>query len=327
MRTICWGILSTANIGVKKVIPAMQESKICRVLAIASRERSRAQEFARQLGISRAYGSYQELLRDPEIDAVYNPLPNHLHLPWTLEAARAGKHILTEKPAGLNAHEVEEMARQCERSKVKFMEAFMYRLHPQWIRVRELVESGRIGKLSAVQSFFSYRNLDYSNIRNVRDYGGGGLMDIGCYCVNLSRMLFGSEPKRVAAFMRRDPHSGVDILTSGTLEFEEGHSGFTCATQVEPDQRVHIIGTEARILVEIPFNIPHDRPTRLLVTAGGDHPVNPNTEILTFPPANQYTIQADLFSRAILEDTEVPVPVHDSIANMRVLDRLFQETS
>lgn len=323
MRKIRWGILGTAKIGVSKVIPAIQQSEVCQVVAIASREPARAKEVASRLGIARAHGSYEELIRDPEVDALYIPLPNHLHVPWTLEAARAGKHVLCEKPAGLNSTEVEQMVTGCRRLGVKFMEAFMYRLHPQWVRVGKLVQSGRIGELSAIQSFFSYRNLDYGNIRNIREYGGGGLMDIGCYCVNLSRMLFQSEPMRTAAIIRRDPKSGVDILTSGLLEFERGHAGFTCATQVEPDQRVHITGSEGRILIEIPFNIPPDRPTRLFVTAGGEHPTNPNTEVLTIPPANQYTIQGELFSKAILDDADVPVTGEDSIANMRVLDQLF----
>jgi predicted dehydrogenase len=324
MTGLRWGILSTANIAVKKVIPGLRTASRCEVLGIASRDRGRAEAAARDLRIPRAYGSYEELLADPDIDAVYVPLPNHLHAAWTIAAARAGKHVLCEKPLGMTASEAQEMVDACREAGVVLMEAFMYRQHPSWVAVRELVASGRIGRLRAVDSWFSYFNEDPANIRNIRDYGGGALMDIGCYSVNLSRMLFGDEPTSVAAAVVRDPDSGVDILTSGLLTFPAGTATFTCATQLEPDQRVHVYGTAGRIEIEIPFNIPPDRPSRVLVTAGGDPPVAPATEVLEFAAADPYGVEADRFADVVLDGAELPITLDDSVANMRVIDRLFE---
>jgi predicted dehydrogenase len=325
MRKIRWGVLSTARIGVTKVIPGMQKGNFCEVTAIASRHIDRAREVASESGIPKAYGSYQELLEDPDIDAVYIPLPNHLHAPWTIASARSGKHVLCEKPLAMGSGEAAEMVESCRQAKVLLMEAFMYRLHPQWVKVREIVESGRLGSLVAIQTFFSYKLLDAQNIRHIPEYGGGGLMDIGCYCVNLSRMLFGREPQRVRGHIYQDPALGVDVLSSGVLDFGTGHSVFTCATQAEPHQRVLIVGTEGRLQVEIPFNIPPDYPTRLNLTIGGSFSGLGETEVLVVPAADKFTIQGDLFSEAILKKRPVPIPPEDSIANMRVIEELLSE--
>jgi predicted dehydrogenase len=322
-RKVRWGVLSTAAIGVKKVIPAMQRAQRCDVVAIASRDAARAEAAARQLGIPRSHGSYEALLADGDVDAVYIPLPNHLHAEWTLRAAAAGKHVLCEKPLAMNEAEAREMVEGCARARVKLMEAFMYRLHPQWVRVREMVAGGQLGELLAVQSFFSYRNMDPKNIRNVLAYGGGALMDIGCYAINASRMLFGSEPVGVAGAVHRDPRSGTDVLTSATLDFGGRQATLTCSTQLEPDQRVHLVGTQGRLVVKIPFNIPPDRPTRLFFTAGGHPPVDPHTEVIEIPAADQYGVQGDLFSDAVLRDTDVPIAPQDSIANMHVIDAVL----
>ena len=319
-----WGVLSTAKIGIEKVIPATLAAARCDVVAIASRDLGRAEAAASGLGIGRALGSYEDLLADPDVDAVYNPLPNHLHTEWTIAAARAGKHVLCEKPLATNAAEAERMIRVCEAEGVLLMGAFMYRLHPTWEAVRELLASGRIGELKTVQSWFSYFNDDPNDIRNQLDAAGGALYDIGCYCVNLSRMLFGAEPIRVKGTVTRDPVTGVDTLTSGILDFDDGIASFTCSTRAEPDQRVHIYGTEGRISLEIPFNIPWDRPTRVLVTAGGDPPVRPETEVLTFDPANEYSIQAERFAAAALDGGPVPIPPSDAVGNLRVIEELFR---
>jgi predicted dehydrogenase len=319
-----WGVLSTAKIGIEKVIPATLAAARCEVVAIASRDLGRAEAAASGLGIGRALGSYEDLLADPDVDAVYNPLPNHLHTEWTIAAARAGKHVLCEKPLATNAAEAEQMIRVCEAEGVLLMEAFMYRLHPTWEAVRELLASGRIGELKTVQSWFSYFNDDPNDIRNQLDAAGGALYDIGCYCVNLSRMLFGAEPIRVQGTVTRDPVTGVDTLTSGILDFDNGIASFTCSTRAEPDQRVHIYGTEGRISLEIPFNIPWDRPTRVFVTAGGDPPVRPETEVLTFDPANEYSIQAERFAAAALDGGPVPIPPSDAVDNLRVIEELFR---
>jgi predicted dehydrogenase len=323
MSALRLGILSTADIGRTKVIPGMMKARRAEVVAIASRDGARARSVADELGIPTAHTSYEALLSDPEIDAVYLPLPNHLHARWSIAAARAGKHVLCEKPLALTSADAQAMIDVFKAEDRRLMEAFMYRLHPSWIAVQEIVASGHIGRLTAVQSWFSYFNDDPSNIRNMRDAGGGALFDIGCYSVNLSRMLFGSEPTRVEASIVRDPITGVDVLTSGILEFGDGVATFTCSIRAEDDQRVHVYGTKGRISVGIPFNIPPDRPTRVYVTAGGDPPVAPDTEILTFDTYDPYTAETERFATAILDGLPMPVPPQDAVANLRVIERIF----
>ena len=324
MKSLRLGILSTANIARTKVVPAMQRADRCEVVAIASRDMARARQAANELGIRNAHGSYASLLADPDVDAVYIPLPNHLHAEWTIAAARAGKHVLCEKPLALTAGDAQQAIDVCQAEGIRLMEAFMYRLHPSWVAVRELVASGRIGRLVAVQSWFSYFNDDPTNIRNIAEVGGGALLDIGCYCVNLSRMLFGSEPTGVKASMVRDPANRTDVLTSALLEFGEGEATFTCSTRAEDDQRVHVYGTEGRISIPIPFNIPPDRPTEVFITAGGDPPVAPNTEVLTFETADPYTVETEEFAAAILDGLPTPVPPEDAVANLRVIEQIVE---
>ncbi len=323
MSSVRWGIVSTANIAVAKVIPGMRRASNAEVLAIASREPGRAEATAATLGIPRAYGSYEALLADPDVDAVYIPLPNDLHAEWTLAAARAGKHVLCEKPLAMTADVAQAMVDGCREAGVLLMEAFMYRLHPSWVAVREVVASGRIGRLRAVDSWFSYYNDDPSNIRNIEAAGGGALFDIGCYSVNLSRMLFGGEPDDVKGIVIRDPALNVDVLTSGVLRFGDGLATFTCSTRTETDQRVDIYGTAGRISIEIPFNVPPDRPTRVSVIAGGDPPVAPATETLTFDTADPYAVETEAFGAAVLAGGPVPTPPEDAVANLRVIERLF----
>ncbi|HEU5351765.1 MAG TPA: Gfo/Idh/MocA family oxidoreductase [Terracidiphilus sp.] len=321
--TLRWGVLSTAAIGLKKVIPAMQRGNFTTVDAIASRDLARARQAASQLGIPRAYGSYEELLADPEIDAIYNPLPNQLHVPWTLRAAEAGKHVLCEKPLSLTAAEARLLLDVRARTGVQIGEAFMIRTYPQWLRLRELLHEGRIGPLRAITSFFSYFNRDPSNIRNQADSGGGALYDIGCYSIYLSRYAFAQEPARVLACVERDPEFGTDRLTSAILDFASGQSIFTCSTQLVPYQRVHFLGSHGRIEIEIPFNAPNDRPTRLFVDSTGDLSGS-GIATETFPAADQYTMQGDAFARAVLEGSPVPVPLEDAIANTAVIEALFR---
>jgi predicted dehydrogenase len=323
MNKLRIGVLSTADIARKKVIPGMRRATRVDVVAIASRDEDQARAVADRLDIPRAYGSYEALLADPDIDAVYIPLPNHLHAEWTIAAASAGKHVLCEKPLSLTAAEAEGMAAACDAAGVRLMEAFMYRHHPSWLAVRELVASGRIGRLSAVESWFSYYNDDPANIRNVQAFGGGALYDIGCYNVNLSRLLFGAEPTGISASMERDPVTGVDILTSAILDFDAGRATFTCGTRLETDQRVHIYGSAGRIAIGIPFNIPPELPTQVFVTAGGDPPVAPATDVIEFPAADPYGAMADAFATAVLDGTPLPFDAADAVANMRVIDGIF----
>ncbi|MFN2185172.1 MAG: Gfo/Idh/MocA family protein [Anaerolineae bacterium] len=315
MEKVRWGVLSTAKIGAKQVIPAMQASEHCDMVGIASRDLDRARMVAAELGMPKAYGSYEELLADPEIDAVYIPLPNHLHVPWAIRALEAGKHVLCEKPIGLSAAEAEELlAVSMRHPHLKVMEAFMYRHHPQWQRARQLAREGAIGDLKTVQVFFSYYNDDPTNIRNMPGTGGGGLMDIGCYCISAARFLFDAEPQRVMGIQEVDPDFKVDRMTSAVMDFGSGTATWTCATQLAAYQRAHILGTEGRIEVEIPFNPPSDRACWIWHQRGG------KLEEILFDLVNHYTIQGDLFSLAVLNDTAEPTPLRDAVANMQAIE-------
>ena len=320
MSKVRWGILSTANIGVKKVIPAMQRGSYCEMAGIASRDLEQAQKTTATLGIPKAYGSYEELLADPEIAAVYIPLPNHLHVEWSIKALEAGKHVLCEKPIGLNSAQAQQLADAAvQHPQLKVMEAFMYRFHPQWQRARQLVQDGRIGELRTIQTVFSYFLDDATNIRNSVEAGGGALNDIGCYAISVARFIFGAEPRRVSAIVDVDPRFGTDRLTSAMLDFERGTATFTCGTQLSPHQRVTIFGTDGQIEIEIPFNAPPDRSCRMWLQRGEDE-----REEMLLPAVDQYTLQGDAFARAILDDTAVPTPLTDAVANMRVIDAVRQ---
>ena len=317
MRKINWGILGTARIATRKVIPALQSSKHGTVQAIASRDLAKAQAEANLLGIPKAFGSYEALLADNDIDAVYIPLPNHLHVPWSIKALEAGKHVLCEKPIGLNAGEVNALVGASrQHPRLKIMEALMYRHHPQWQMARKLTSDGGIGALRTIQSFFSYWNVDPNNIRNIGEIGGGGLMDIGCYCISLSRFIFDAEPRRVFGTTECDPAFGTDRLASGLLEFPGGTATFTCSTQLALYQRVNIFGTHGRIEIEIPFNAPPDRPCRIWHQGEGE------TREIPVEICDQYSIQGDLFALAVLEDRPVPIPLDDALANMRVIEAI-----
>jgi predicted dehydrogenase len=318
MRKVRWGVLSTARIGTEKVIPAIQGSEHGVVTAISSRDMESARAAASKLGIEKAYGSYGELLADPEIDAVYNPLPNHLHVPWSVRAMEAGKHVLCEKPLGLDAEDAEKLRAEAKRHpELKVMEGFMYRFHPQWVRAFDLVRGGSIGDVRSLTSAFSYFNDDPRNVRNRADIGGGGLMDVGCYNISMSRWIFGAEPKRVCGVLDIDPRFGVDRLASCILEFDAGTSVFTCATQLAWHQRVNILGTKGRVEIEVPFNPALGGPARLW------HQRDAVVEEILTEPANQFTLQADAFALAVLDDTPVPTPLEDAVANMRVIDAVF----
>jgi predicted dehydrogenase len=322
-KKLRWGVLSTASIGIRKVLPAMQHGQYTSVDAIASRDLTKAKEAAAKLGIPKAYGSYEELLADPDIDAIYNPLPNQMHVPWTVKAAEAGKHVLCEKPISITLAEAKTLLAVRARTGVKIGEAFMIRSYTQWLRVGELLRSGRIGQLRSVAGFFSYFNSDPANIRNHIESGGGALLDIGCYCIQAARYGFGHEPKRVVGIIDRDPKMKIDRLTSALLDFEGGQAIFTCSTQLVPYQKVLFFGTTGRIEMQIPFNAPKDRPTRVLIDETGEL-FGSGIKVEEFPIADQYTMQGDAFSRAVLEGGEVPVPLEEAIANMAVIEAIFK---
>ncbi|MBL8211260.1 MAG: Gfo/Idh/MocA family oxidoreductase [Bryobacterales bacterium] len=324
MQPVRWGVLGVAKIATKKVIPAMQQSAMTPVMAIASRDLAKAQAAAAELGIAKAYGSYEDLLADPEIDAIYNPLPNHLHVPWSAKAAEAGKHVLCEKPLGLGVAEVRELIAVRDRTGVKMGEAFMVHTHPQWLRVKQILREGLLGDLRVITGFFSYYNDDPANIRNVVDWGGGGIMDIGCYPIHVSRFLLDAEPDQVLGIIDRDPLLKTDRVASAMLRYGSVQVTFTCSTQLVPYQKVHIFGTKGRIEVEIPFNAPPDRPCRVFVDIGGDL-FGSTVQTETFPVCDQYTLQGEEFSRAIRQGGEVPVPLENSLGNMAVIEQLLAQ--
>ena len=321
MKKVVWGVLSTATIGREKVIPAMQLGHYCDIRGIASRELARARAVADAMGIANAYGSYQEMLEDPAIEAVYNPLPNHEHVPLTLAAARAGKHVLCEKPMALTARQAAQLREVA--GQVHIMEAFMVRFHPQWLRVLEHLRSGELGELTSVQAFFSYFNRDSANIRNQADIGGGALYDIGCYPIVIGRLLFGCEPLRVVALVDRDPQFQTDRTVSALLDFGHGRRlDFTVSTQTVSYQRVHVCGSKKRIEVQIPFNAPLGGETRVF-SDDGSALDGSRMHSETIPACNMYTLQGDAFSRAVRGEIALPYGLEDAIANMRVIDALF----
>jgi predicted dehydrogenase len=322
-QKVKWGVLGVAAIAVKKVIPAMQKGAWSEITAIASRDLKKAEKAAAQLGIPKTYGSYEALLADPEIEAIYNPLPNHLHVPWSIQAAQAGKHVLCEKPIGLTVEEAKDLLAARDRFGVKIGEAFMVKTHPQWLRTRDLIRSGVIGELRAIVGAFSYFSRDPQNVRNVLEWGGGGLLDIGCYPITTSRWIFDAEPTRVLGLVERDPQFKIDRLSSAILDFPAGQSIFTCSTQLVPYQRMQFLGTKGRVEIKIPFNAPVDRPCEILVDDGRDV-LGGGITTEAIPTCDQYTIQGDAFSKAIREGGEVPVPLEDAIANMAVIEAIFR---
>jgi predicted dehydrogenase len=321
LRKVKWGVLGVAKIAVEKVIPAMQRGEVSEIAAIASRDPAKARAAADKLGIPRAFGSYEELLAGAEVEAIYNPLPNELHVPWTLRALAAGKHVLCEKPIALDVEEARPLIDARNRSGKLVAEAFMVRYHPQWRRAKELAQAGTVGEPRAIQTFFSYRLLDPANVRN-RPPGGGGLYDIGCYAILTARYIFAAEPTRVVATLDRDPNFQTDRLASALLEFPGGrHLTFIVGTQSSAHQRVTIVGDQGRIEVMIPFNAPPDRPTEIAIDTGADL-FGGGRQLETFPVCDQYTLQGDAFSRAIVGGAPLEFPIEDAIANMRVIDAL-----
>jgi predicted dehydrogenase len=325
MDTIRWGVLGVAKIATANVIPAMQRAARCEVVAIASREGARAAQAAADLGIPRAHDSYEALLADPDVDAVYIPLPNHLHVPWATRAAEAGKHVLCEKPIALNAAQARTLLDVRDRTGVRIQEAFMVRTHPQWARAKALADSGELGEVRAMSGFFSYYNVDPANVRNVAEWGGGGLLDIGCYLVNTARFIFGAEPSRVAGTLDLDGDFGVDRMASMLLDFDGRHAIGTCSTQLQYYQRIQIVGTTGRVEIEIPFNAPSDRPCRLRLDRTGEiH--GAGIELIDVDVCNQFTIQAERFASAILDGRSQPAPLEDALANMACIDAIVHSS-
>ena len=321
-RKVRWGIISTAKIGVNQVIPAMQKCNNLEVVAIASRDGSAASKISDKLGIPRYYDNYQELLDDPDIDAIYNPLPNHLHYEWTKKAMQKGKHVLCEKPMTLSKHEIRELMQLRDKKKLKVGEAFMVHTHPQWVEAVKRIREGELGKLRAIQGFFSYYKTDPTNIRNIFDYGGGAMWDIGCYPIHTSRFAFGEEPNRVISLIDRDPELKIDRLGSVILDYPSGQCVFTVSTQLVAYQKMIFFGEAKRLTIEIPFNAPNDRKCNIYLNDGDLF--ESNRQQLSFDVCDQYQVQGQRFSEAIIQDSEVPVPLEDAHKNTAVIEAVFE---
>ncbi|QEN07056.1 Gfo/Idh/MocA family oxidoreductase [Oceanispirochaeta crateris] len=322
MNKLKWGVLSTANIGLEKVLPAIQKSENGVVYAIASRNDRTARDAASHLSIPVSYSSYQDLLDDPEVEAIYNPLPNHLHIEWTIKAMEAGKHVLCEKPLALKREDLLRLMKLRDRTGLTVSEAFMVRYHPQWLTARETVQEGHIGKLKNVQGFFSYFNDDKNNIRNIKEAGGGGIWDIGCYPVTTSRLIFDEEPLRVASILEYDPETGIDRMGTVMMEFPSGQASFSCSTQLVPYQKMHIFGTKGHLEVEIPFNAPPDKACRVFTSQGELY--SKDYTPMDFPVCDQYTLQAESFVRTVRGEQVNHVPLEDALKNLKVLEAIFK---
>jgi len=323
MKKVKWGVLGVAKIGVEKVIPAMQRGKYSSVVAIASRSAQKARAAAKKLGIPRAYGSYEDLLADPDVEAVYNPLPNHLHVPWSIRAARSGKHVLCEKPVARSAKEARKLLRAREGAGVLIQEACMVRTHPQWLCAQELLRRKTIGQPRLIQGCFSYFNRDSRNVRNIATIGGGALLDIGYYPVTASRFFFEEEPLRVLGLLERDPKFKTDRLTAALLDFPKGQAVFTCSTQLVRYQRLELLGTKGRIEMPFPFTPPKNHSCRIVLDDGSGVQ-GKGGEVFVFDPCDQYRTQGDLFSKAIRDGTRAPIPLEDAVKNMAVIDAIFR---
>ncbi|MDH5400064.1 MAG: Gfo/Idh/MocA family oxidoreductase [Cyclobacteriaceae bacterium] len=319
---INWGVLSVAKIAVNKVIPAMQQCKHANILGIASRDAAKANEAAAKLNIEKSYDSYEAMLADPDIDAIYIPLPNHLHFEWSMKCLDAGKHVLCEKPFVLSVEQLEQLRKKRDETGLKVAEAFMVRCHPRWHQVKKLIDEGKIGDLRAIQGSFTYYNMDPNNVRNAYTEGGGGIWDIGCYPVQVSRFIFGEDPVSVSGLVDNDPDFGVDRLATAWMKFPGGQSSFTVGTQTFRAQSMRFFGTEAWMEVDMPFNPPTDRPAKIII----HHEEDPEkkVEVIECEQVNQFTLQGDAFSRAILDDTEVPTPLEDTLGNTKTLLALFE---
>lgn len=322
MKKVKWGVLSTANIGMAKVLPAINKSENGEVYAIASRNLENAKKAGAKLDIPQVYGSYEELLADPEVEAIYNPLPNHMHVEWTIKAMEAGKHVLCEKPLSLKSEDIQKLIDLREKTGLTVSEAFMVRYHPQWLKARSIAKEGLLGELRSIQGFFSYYNVDKNNIRNKKDIGGGAMLDIGCYPVTTSRFVFDEEPVRVASILESDPETGIDRLCSVLMQFPSGQASFSVSTQLVPYQRMQILGTKGRLEVEIPFNAPPDKSCRLFLSQGEFY--REEHELMEFPVCDQYTLQAESFVRTLRGEQDNHVPLEDAVKNMKVLEAIFR---
>tara|TARA_B100000683_G_scaffold269123_1_gene305472 strand:- start:662 stop:1669 length:1008 start_codon:yes stop_codon:yes gene_type:complete len=321
-RIINWGILSTAKIGWEHVIPAIKKSKNSQVIALASRNLSSARVLTKKFKIPKSYGSYKELYEDKDVDVIYNPLPNHLHIKSSIEACKNKKNLLLEKPLSLKSKDIDPLIEIASQNKVIVKEAFMVRHHPQWQWVKKYIKSGKLGSISSISTVFSYNNKNPKNIRNIKKFGGGAIYDIGCYPTVISRFLLDKEPKRVVGLAKNDKKFKTDILSSVVLDFGEIYSSFIVSTQSTFSQQVIILGTKKTLIVENPFNAVATKPTTVVIYNGKSIYRKENTTKV-FPATDQYEHQVTKFSNELLYKTKADYDLIDAKKNMKVLDAIF----
>lgn len=318
MNQMKLGILGVSGHFIRRVLFPLKKSQLIEVYAISSRSKSKAKEAAEKYNIPQYYSSYEELLNNKSIDIVYIPLPNNLHPEWIKKCADNKKHIICEKPVALNASDASECINYAKNKNVYIMEAFMYKFHPQWKRALEFIRMGEIGGINMIHTAFGYNNPDPNNIRNIKDAGGGSLMDIGCYAVSVPRFLLESEPKRVISLMNYDKVFQTDILSSAILDFGYARATFNVSTKTFPYQKVEIHGTQGIIIIQLPFNAFLDVKAKITVmTSVGAREIN-------FEPVDQYQIEFEEFVNAIRNNQPSPISIDDAINNMKVIDAIIK---
>jgi predicted dehydrogenase len=318
MEKVKLGVLGVSSHFLKRTLLPLKQSKNVDLYAVASRDAEKSKEAAEKFGIPKNYGSYEDLLKDPDVEVVFIPLPNHLHLEWIKKCADAGKHILCEKPLTMNALEAEEAVNYAASKGVILMEAFMYRFQPQWIRAKEICDVGEIGSIVSIQTIFSYNNPDPNNIRNIAEYGGGALMDIGCYAISVPRFILGIEPLRVISLIEKDKKFQTDKHTSALIDFGKTQVVFTVSTQTYPYQKVFIHGSAGNITIQIPFNTFVDVPAVITVQS------SVGERNIYFDPADQYGLQFEAFAEALRKNNPAPISPGDAVNNMKVIDAVFK---
>ncbi|SMO60694.1 Predicted dehydrogenase [Saccharicrinis carchari] len=318
MNRLKIGVLSVSNHLLKRIVLPLKNTKYCKIYGIASRNPKKAEAFAQKFDIEKVYADYQELIEDPIIDFVYIPLPNHLHLEWVVKAAEAGKHILCEKPIALNAQEAMQCIEAAQKNKVQLMEAFMYKFHPLWIYAKEVITTNQIGRIMYIHTSFAYHNPAPDNIRNIKEFGGGALMDIGCYAISSSRFLLDAEPQRVMAIHQQHPEFKTDTLGSAIMDYDGRHASYTVSTLSQANQGVDIVGSSGRIRIPVPFNTYVDTPSEIIInTAQGERSVS-------FAVCDQYGLMFDAFSECLIKKMPLPIEPTDVLNNMKVIDAVFK---
>jgi predicted dehydrogenase len=314
MKKLKIGILGTSNHYLKRIVLPLQNTEFCESYAIGSRNIENSESMAQEFNIPMWYGSYQAVLDDPDVDMVYIPLPNHMHKEWVEKCIEAGKPVLCEKPLGMDTGEAQEMTTKAQEAGIPLMEGFMYMFHPMWKHARDIIKTKQIGDVQFIHTAFSYNNPSPTNIRNIPEYGGGALMDIGCYAISVPRFIIGDEPKQVMSLQSTHPVFGTDMHSTAIMDFGGPRATFTVSTAAQAFQKVDIVAAGGSITIHIPFNTYVDVPAQMTVTDGI------GTRTIEFPASNPYGLMFDAFADAVINNKPLPVSPLDAINNIKVID-------